>query len=177
MSGTEVNSLVVTALMDDNSFTYFDNLRRKHFPAGLNKVPAHICLFHKLPGALLDNIATDLKAVLDKHVDNQVETSGIMFLGRGVAFKVEAPGLQSLQSTIATLYRDHLTGQDQQPFWPHITVQNKVEPKAARNLADQLKSSFSPRRFTIIGIALWFYRESGTWDRAAVLPWPSRIVS
>jgi len=45
-------------------------------------------------------------------------------------------------------------------------VQNKVEPSAARALADSLEADFRPRPLKIAGLAAWHYREGGSWDLA-----------
>ena len=42
--------LIITAALDEGGFDWFDDLRRAHFPAHRNVVPAHLTLFHALPG-------------------------------------------------------------------------------------------------------------------------------
>ena len=42
--------LILTLALDDLSFARFDALRREHFPPTLNRIPAHVTLFHHLPG-------------------------------------------------------------------------------------------------------------------------------
>ncbi|WP_228763515.1 2'-5' RNA ligase family protein [Brevundimonas sp. SPF441] len=42
--------LIVTAALDARAFAYFEALRRRHFPPHLNQIPAHLTLFHALPG-------------------------------------------------------------------------------------------------------------------------------
>lgn len=42
--------LTVTAALDEGAFAWFDDLRQSHFPRHRNKVPAHLTLFHALPG-------------------------------------------------------------------------------------------------------------------------------
>ena len=41
--------LIVTALMGDADFAYFDGLRRHHYPSDRNVLRAHLTLFHHLP--------------------------------------------------------------------------------------------------------------------------------
>jgi hypothetical protein len=56
-----------------------------------------------------------------------------------------------------------LTPQDSAPWRPHITIQNKVEPREARRLQEQLRASFQRRPLSIRGLASWRYR-GGPWE-------------
>jgi len=42
--------LILTLALDGEAFALFDRLRREHFPPERNVVPAHVTLFHALPG-------------------------------------------------------------------------------------------------------------------------------
>ncbi len=42
--------LILTLKFDDRTFAVLDELRQQHFPRSRNVVPAHITLFHALPG-------------------------------------------------------------------------------------------------------------------------------
>jgi hypothetical protein len=41
---------IVTLKLDPATFARLGTLRRAHFPAHLNLIPAHVSLFHKLEG-------------------------------------------------------------------------------------------------------------------------------
>ncbi|NJM07417.1 2'-5' RNA ligase family protein [Candidatus Gracilibacteria bacterium] len=68
--------LILTVLLDEDTFRRFDGLRRTHFPPQRNLIPAHITLFHALP-AIEEQAAACLRlrhkrrarsvAGLDKH--------------------------------------------------------------------------------------------------------------
>ena len=45
---------IVTLKFDAATFDRLDTLRRTHFPAHLNVIPAHLSLFHKLEGDVAD---------------------------------------------------------------------------------------------------------------------------
>ena len=47
---TAARPLVVTLALDDDAQARLDALRRTHFPSDRNVVPAHVSLFHALPG-------------------------------------------------------------------------------------------------------------------------------
>jgi hypothetical protein len=56
-----------------------------------------------------------------------------------------------------------LTPQDQAPWRPHVTIQNKVEPRDAKALQAQLRATFQPRPLAIRGLASWRY-QGGPWE-------------
>ena len=96
-------------------------------------------------------------------------TAGLRFLGRGVAIEVDVPGLVTLRRHLAAIWAPALTAQDAQGFRPHVTVQNKVDPAAARTLRDRLAVGFAPMEGTIEGLDLWHYR-GGPWEAAGSFP-------
>ena len=49
--------LLVTLALDPAAFAFFDESRRRWFPADRNLVPAHLTLFHRLPGSELATLA------------------------------------------------------------------------------------------------------------------------
>ena len=68
-----------------------------------------------------------------------------MMLGRGVAYRVDSPELLSIRDELAEEFRGLLIPQDQARPRLHITVQNKVEPAAAKMLHAELSATFKPR--------------------------------
>ena len=53
MSATAtVGPIIVTALFGPGDDGWLQQLRRTHYPAGRNRVPAHLTLFHHLPPTL-----------------------------------------------------------------------------------------------------------------------------
>jgi hypothetical protein len=47
---TQTRPLILTLKMDRESFSRFEGLRQAHFPPHRNFIPAHLTLFHHLPG-------------------------------------------------------------------------------------------------------------------------------
>ena len=45
-------SIIVSALLDPDSFAWLDGLRRSHFPVERNLLDAHLTLFHALAPSL-----------------------------------------------------------------------------------------------------------------------------
>jgi hypothetical protein len=151
--------------MGAQDFAWADGLRRAHFPPERNFVPAHITLFHHLPPSLLPELAGRMKQVCAAPPPIAV-VNGVLLLSRGVAFDVRSDGLLAIWDELADAFTGLLTPQDQARPRFHITVQNKVEPSAARALADSLTAEFRPRPLKLAGLAAWHYREGGSWDLA-----------
>ena len=159
--------LIVTALFGDEDFAYFDGLRRLHFPPERNMLRAHLTLFHHLPHSVEHELASHIRQVT-KDVAPRAELSGLMSLGRGVAFRIRSEDLQNIRAEIADRFAALLIPQDQAGWRPHVTVQNKVEPRAARDLLSELEAGFDPRPVRIAGLAIWHYlggpwQVSGAW--------------
>lgn len=137
-------------------------MRRKHFPPERNQVPAHLTLFHHLP----PDIAPELDRRLAANASSpppRASIVGIINLGGGTAFRVESEELEDMRQDLAEALRGLLTPQDQSRWRPHITVQNKVEPKEAKQLQQQLLATFQPRPLVIKGLAAWRYL-GGPWE-------------
>ena len=155
--------------MDERSSALFEQLRQRHFPPERNVIPAHLTLFHKLPGEAEASIIEVLGDLARKQPPLMLEAVGLRFLGRGVAFAISSPTLVGLREDLACRWSEWLTAQDRQPFKPHVTIQNKVLPSDARILHDRLSREFE--RFPIegSGLLLWRYL-GGPWKQAGAFP-------
>jgi 2'-5' RNA ligase len=171
-STIDTDPLIVTALLDADSQAELDARRRRWFPAGRHVVGAHLTLFHALPGARADEVATVLGEVTDRAPIPAVVEAPFP-LGRGVAHPVEAPGLAAVHDRIADRFADDLTRQDRAPLRPHVTVQNKVDPETARATLAELAAQHVPWTATVTGLGLWRYR-GGPWDPAGEFPFRGR---
>lgn len=163
----------MTALLGPEDFAWADGLRRAHFPAERNQLPAHLTLFHHLPPSALDELRRLIAAELRGSVRPAARISRLLPLGRGVALAVESPGLVAIRARIADAMLGKLTPQDQAGWRPHITIQNKVTPSEARALLQALRADFRPRPLAIAGLALHHYR-GGPWESAGEWKWGAR---
>ena len=161
--------LILTATLDAETFDFFDDLRRAHFPPARNVLRAHLTMFHALPGAHLGEIVERLGAVAARTPPLPLRVAEVRFLGRGVAYGIEGADLKRVRATLAEGWSDWLTRQDAQGWRPHVTVQNKVSGEAARSLHARLSAGFEPFDATATGLALWHYR-GGPWEEAAAIP-------
>lgn len=126
-------------------------------------MPAHISLFHHLPGSELDAVVERLKFVARHHPAPEVEVSGYRSLGRGVALALRSEGLAQLRGELAEAWAPLLIPQDRQGWRGHVTVQNKVTPTEAKATLAALAAGFVPWRFTVAGIDVWRYLD-GPWE-------------
>ena len=155
--------LIVTLRMDERSFARLDGLRRAHFPPERNHIPAHVTLFHHLPGAHRDAVADHLAQLCAGTRPLPAMAEAVRFLGRGVAIVLASPHFEKLRADLERHWRPWLTPQDRQPFRPHVTVQNKVEAAAARTLYIRLQAEFVPFAVEGVGLSLWRYK-GGPWE-------------
>ncbi len=155
--------LILTALLDRAAFARLNALRRAHYPAGRNLVPAHITLFHHLPGTQAAAIDRRLAATARAERPIDARVAAPRNLGRGVALRIDSPALELLRAELAEVWADWLIPQDRQRFAPHVTIQNKVDPAAAKTLFETLGRDFRPWCLRIDGLTLWAYRD-GRWD-------------
>nr|WP_058599627.1 2'-5' RNA ligase family protein [Aureimonas ureilytica] len=164
--------LILTLRLDAALGARFERERRQHFPPKRNLIPAHLTLFHALPGSEEPGIIRHLRALADETPPLPLRVSGFRFLGRGVAYEIESPALLTLRGSLAQHWKPWLTPQDAQGFRPHVTVQNKVEPEAARSLLQHLQAGFEPIDGSGTGLLLWRYL-GGPWELAAEFSFPS----
>nr|WP_321986250.1 2'-5' RNA ligase family protein [uncultured Lichenicoccus sp.] len=154
-------SLLLTLSLSEPAQTTFQALRLRHFPAGRNQVPAHVSLFHTLPGADRTSIVHTLAAL-------DAERPAILVqpprsLGAGVAFPLASPALLDLRARLARDWESWLTAQDRQGYRPHVTVQNKVSRQEAADTLARLAAGFVPWRTEGMALRLWRYL-GGPWE-------------
>lgn len=154
--------LILTLTLDDASFALFEGLRRAHFPPERNQVPAHLTLFHTLPGDERRTIGALLDQVSRQQQRITLDVAGLAFTGAGVAFSIASASLATLRRELAREWQHWLTPQDGHGFRPHVTVQNKVSPRAARELHRTLSATFQPFEAFGTGLHLWDYL-GGPW--------------
>ncbi|PRY41607.1 glycosyltransferase 87 family protein [Umezawaea tangerina] len=158
-----VRPVVVTLTVDEATQRRWDVLRRSHFPAHRLVVGAHLTLFHAIPGEHQDTALTDALAVAASTTAFPIVEDEPYSLGSGVALRVLSPRLHAVRTELATRWAGWLSRQDSQPFRPHVTVQNKVDPDHARRTLAQLRAT-GPSGWagSATGISLWRY-EGGPW--------------
>src|SRR2546425_9822816 len=116
-------ALIVSAELDPQDFAWLDRLRREHYPAERNRVPAHLTMFHALPPSAEVEVRSRL-AELAKQRAPAARIEGLMDLGGGGAFRVVAPDLDRIRDGLAHDLHGLFGAQDVGGWRPHVTIQN-----------------------------------------------------
>lgn len=169
MSHPDDAPLILTLALDGASQAYFNDLRQQHFPPKINYLAAHLTLFHHLPGPELAAVSEQLRHFSHTQKPLSLRVAGLRSLGRGMAFTLENDELRALHRRLQTAFAPYLTPQDQQKLQPHVTIQNKVDPAAARQLLAELQATFEPFEAVGTGLHLWAYR-NGPWESLNEFP-------
>jgi 2'-5' RNA ligase len=168
-SARDPDPLILSLGLDASTFDFFNSLRQKYFPPERNLIPAHLTLFHHLPGSELAGIVPALRRTCAGMRPLPLRVTGLRSLGRGVAYTIEAPELTALRRELAGLWSNWLGPQDRQGFRPHVTIQNKVSPREASDVLTHLQAGFVPFEGQGESLRLWHYR-GGPWEAAGVFP-------
>lgn len=160
---TDHRPLILTARPDEPALARFETLRRAHYPAAINRVPAHISMFHQLPGSEHDAVIDRLKFTARHTPAPPVEVSGLRSLGKGVAITLRSPELEALRADLAEAWSPLLIAQDRQGWRGHVTIQNKVDATTAKATLAELSATFTPWQCRIVGVDVWRYLD-GPWE-------------
>jgi hypothetical protein len=160
--------IVVTALFGAGDDGWLQQMRREHYPAERNKVPAHLTLFRQLPPSAEGELSRRL-AFHAAGAAPRATLVGVIDLGKGTALRVESEELEDMRYQLAEALHGLLTPQDQAPWRGHVTIQNKVEPREARRLQQRLRATFTPRPLAVRALATWRYL-GGPWEKIRDYP-------
>jgi 2'-5' RNA ligase superfamily len=154
--------IIVSALFGPEDHCWFDAQRKAHFPPDRNVLAAHLTLFHHIPPSVKAELCQRLKNACLKPPP-RASITALMSLGRGVAYRVDCPGLECIREELVDAFAPLLMPQDKAGWRAHVTIQNKVESQAAKSLLTTLTATFHPRPLEIAGLAAWWYRD-GPWE-------------
>ena len=161
-------ALIVAAQIGAEDFSWLERLRRARYPPERNRVPAHLTIFHAIAPSAEGEVRRRLAQIV-RRKPPAASLAGLMDLGGGVGFRVVSPDLDRLRDELAQDLHGLLGAQDSGGWRPHITIQNKVAPKVARTLKDQLERGFAPRPIAIVGLGLHRYLD-GPWEDIEAYP-------
>lgn len=164
-------ALIVTAELPADLHRWATRLRTMHFPPERNFLEAHVTLFHALPPGSEPEIRSRLAAAAGQTPPVAARLEGVMPLGGGTALGIASPEMLDLRDDLADQFHGLLSMQDQQVPRLHVTVQNKVPAREARELQARLAAEVVPRDFRFAGLVLHRY-EGGPW--APVQRWAFR---
>ena len=149
---------------------WLDALRRRHYPTDRNQLSAHLTMFHALPPSLEGEARNRLAQVASTKAPHAT-IAGLMDLGGGVAFRVVSEELDQIRDELADAFHGMLGAQDSGGWRPHVTIQNKVPVREARQLLEALEAGFQSRPLGIRGLGLHRYL-GGPWETLQI--WPFR---
>src|ERR1700712_4946573 len=145
-------SCVLTLALDDVSQQRFEVERRRYFPPALNRIPAHLTLFHTLPED--DPTIDSLRRIAGLNTAFAVDVSEVRSIGRGVVFGITSSELLDLHRALRAAFEQVLSAQDRQGFRPHVVAQNKVTSELAKETLKALQAEFVPWQAQGVGLDL-----------------------
>lgn len=128
-------------------------------------MPAHLTLFRSLPPSAEAEVRRRLVRAASAPAP-AAAIAGAMDLDSGVAIRVDSEELEQVRDDLTGEFRGLLTAQDLGPWTPHVTIQNKVEPRVARALLREIRTTLEARPLRIAGLLLIRYAE-GEWEPLA----------
>ena len=153
-------SCVLTLALNDDAQQRFEQMRQRYFPPELNRIPAHLTLFHTLPED--DTVMETLTEFASRNVAFPMQVTELRSIGRGVAFFLQSTEARAMHRGLSEAFAGTLSSQDRQGFRPHVVAQNKVTPQMARETLAVLQAGFQPWRCHAVGLDLWRYL-GGPW--------------
>ncbi len=153
-------SCVLTLALDDEAQSRFEGERQQYFPPALNRIPAHLSLFHTLEEE--PETFAALEAASARQATFSMQVAEVKSIGKGVAYFLQSAEAKALHRTLSEVFAEQLSAQDRQGFRPHVVVQNKVTPAAAQITLMQLQVRFRPFSVSAVGLDLWRYL-GGPW--------------
>ncbi|KXS98767.1 hypothetical protein AC578_9032 [Pseudocercospora eumusae] len=160
----------LTILTDKPLHKRMTELRKKYFPQNINKVAAHLTLFHALPGSKLEcHIIPTIQEVTRQTSRFRVEATELFRLKKGFAVSVseKSGGRQSKQVHRALQapwkQEGFLSQQDAGGCRVHYTLMNKVDDELEiQNAYDEVAGAWEGDSGMAEGLALWKY-DRGFW--------------
>jgi 2'-5' RNA ligase len=154
--------IIMTLMLDADSFRRLDEWRRQYFPPERNFIAAHVTLFHALPPETVLSFDEELRSFALRTRVCELAFTSTFRLGRGFAIRVDSAALRELRASLAQRFGAGLTPQDRQPFHPHVTVMNKSTPELAEAAWRAFDDAWQPFAGKGTGLALWSYL-GGPW--------------
>lgn len=158
---------VLTLKLTDSLAKAVNSMREQYFPKKLNRIPAHLTLFHALPDSQFAAIESGLSQLSAKTKPFYVSTGRPfrMRLGVGINVGKGYNRMKQVHEDLRSQWMPHLSEQDQGGWKPHWTVMNKVNEEKKVDEAFQAverEMLQNAQEGQAIGLDLWRY-EKGNW--------------
>lgn len=141
-------------------------LREKYFPAHLNRTPAHLTMFHALPGSHMSSIVAAIEKECQDLVPFRLATGSLFRMRRGVGINAGEGSRPArlLHQELQQRWAGVLSEQDRQVWRPHWTIQNKVNDAAVvEGTMREMDQGFQGAEGVAEGCVLWRYERGGEW--------------
>lgn len=167
-SSPESKTYVLTLLTDSPHHGRMTALRKKYFPAELNKLEAHLTLFHALPGSRLSpSIRPLLVSVAAETSPFSIRAVKPFKIRQGVGIAVDREGCERAKEVHALLqeeWREFLSEQDAKgEIRVHYTIMNKVDTEEVVDRAFQeVTEGWRTDKGYVEGLSLFEYVK-GRW--------------
>lgn len=175
---------VLTLLTDAEHHNYMTQIRNQYFPPKINKLEAHVTMFHALPESKMDHaILPALNKIAQATQPYRIRANEAFRLSKGVGVSIlddidhADTGKQKRNMTriihaeLRKNWSEWLSEQDSKPPRLHYTVMNKVsDEKQIEGALHELQKRFPARvedepriESAVNGLTLWEYKRSGHW--------------
>lgn len=167
-SADENSVYVLTLLTDRAHHSRMTALRKKYFPKKLNKLAAHLTLFHALPGSKLQsNIIPKIEEVAAQTSPFPVRATEVFRMRKGFAVSLSDGSSQGseIHKALKGAWKKEgfLSEQDAGGCRLHYTLMNKVDDeKAVDGAYQEFLDSWQGDEGMVEGLTLWRY-ERGFW--------------
>ncbi|KAH0380868.1 hypothetical protein KCU92_g7356, partial [Aureobasidium melanogenum] len=167
-SSAEDAVYVLTLLTDAKHHRILTEMRKKYFPPRLNRLDAHITLFHALPGSLLEeSIKPTLRDISSKTKQFHLLAATPFRLNKGIAIGLPKSSggddARQVHQQLKAAWSDFLSRQDAGGFAAHYTIMNKVDDeKEVQKAFEQVQQEWKGCHGTVLGLSLFKY-DRGNW--------------
>ncbi len=177
----EPDLYVLTIQTDAIHHRTMTELRSRYFPKHLNKLDAHLTLFHALPGSKLESsVIPAIEHLVKEYSTFRLNASRPFRMKRGIAIAVpRSQGREQIHRIRQRLLKPwqeegFLSGQDASGTRPHYTIMNKVDDeetvaKAFEEVSREWKGDWGMAD----GLGLWKY-DHGFWKQERTFPFTAQ---
>lgn len=166
----EQHAYVLTLQITKSLAGPMNALRKEYFPKELNRVPAHLTLFHALPHSQMKVLQDGLSRISSGMTPFAISTGKPFRMRKGVGINVDVghDKVKRVHGQLRSRWLKFLSMQDAGGFRPHWTIMNKVDDeKKVESAFDTVRHGLSARCETgyVTGLDLWKYQH-GRWELA-----------
>lgn len=166
----EEDVYVLTLLTDKPHHLRMTDLRKKYFPKKINKLAAHLTLFHALPRSKIESsIVPTIQDVISHTSPFKIHATSPFHLKKGFAISIASQNggrqAKAVHAELQDVWKKEgwLSEQDAGGCRVHYTLMNKVDHELeVQEAFEELKREWKDDWGIAEGLALWRY-DRGWW--------------